>query len=133
MPETTQALTIAELEDQHVQFLPARTVMSTFWLPWSGEDVLVWDNYPHVHHHTDVYGNDDTTTTGDITGGAGGAGGTGGGDGGGQGGGDGGDGGDGGSGGDGGHGGDGGNGIGGDGVGGAGFGGLGGTGGGNPS
>ncbi|MBB5156624.1 hypothetical protein [Saccharopolyspora phatthalungensis] len=124
MPQTSRSLSVAELENQRVEFLPARTVMSTFWLPWNGEDVL---SAYHQPTHTHVNGPADITTTGDINGGSGG---TGGGNGGGQGGGNGGNGGDGGMGGDGGNGGNGGNGIGGNGYGGAGIGGMGG---GNPS
>ncbi|MCI2418375.1 hypothetical protein MOQ72_13135 [Saccharopolyspora sp. K220] len=122
MPKRSRSLSVAELADQRVEFLPARTVMSTMWLPWNGDDVVVlhdtpnWDDHPHPADHHDV-------TTGDITGGSGG---TGGGSGGGQGGGNGGNGGDGGDGGDGGNGGDGGDGIGGNGIGGAGIGGDGG-------
>ncbi|MGW1680663.1 hypothetical protein [Saccharopolyspora sp. NPDC002376] len=123
MPRSSGPLSDAELEAQRVEFLPARTVMSTFWLPWNGSDVVVLDSPPN---HIDAYGDNDITSTGDINGGTGG---TGGGTGGGQGGGNGGNGGDGGPGGNGGDGGDGGDGIGGDGIGGNG---TGGTGGGNP-
>ncbi|MEV0053721.1 hypothetical protein AB0H34_24875 [Saccharopolyspora shandongensis] len=121
MPQTTRSLSAAELDDQRVEFLPARTVMSTFWLPWSGTDVLApYD--PPTHTHT-VTGDANVITTGDVTGGNGG---TGGGNGGGQGGGNGGNGGAGGLGGDGGDGGNGGNGTGGNGTGGNGTGGNGG-------
>lgn len=95
--ENSEPLSSAELGDQRVEFLPARTVMSTF--PWGGG----WN--PIVIN--------------------GGGGGDGGGTGGGQGGGTGGDGGNGGTGGNGGHGGPGGPGIGGNGFGGGGIGGHG--------
>ncbi|SDZ18456.1 hypothetical protein SAMN05216215_105058 [Saccharopolyspora shandongensis] len=94
MRQTSRSLSAAELDDQRVEFLPARTVMSTFWLPANGDA--------------------NVATTGDIQSGSGG---NGGGNGGGQGGGGGGIGGIGGDGGDGGNG-IGGNGIGGDGIGG---------------
>lgn len=119
MSEIPRPLGPAELADERVEFLPARTVLTTVWFPiHTPNDLTVLHQ---VHHHPDP--DDDNISTGDVTGGAGG---TGGGQGGGQGGGNGGNGGDGGSGGDGGDGGDGGNGIGGDGIGGAGIGGDGG-------
>ncbi|WP_010313718.1 hypothetical protein [Saccharopolyspora spinosa] len=81
MSQTSRSLSAAELEEQRVEFLPARTVMSTFWLPWSGDDVLA-QYYPPAHTHTGtVTGDANVTTTGDINGGSGG---TGGGNGGGQ-------------------------------------------------
>ena len=42
-----------------MEFLPARTVMSTFWLPWNGTDVVVLD--PVLTH--DVVVLDPTPTT----------------------------------------------------------------------
>ena len=100
-------LSVAELENQRVELLPARTVLTTFLLAPRG---WAWD-----------------AATGANNQATGGEGGTGGGTGGGAGGGAGGSGGNGGSGGDGGDGGRGGNGIGGYGVGGYGVGGDGGN------
>ncbi|GAA4846322.1 hypothetical protein [Saccharopolyspora rosea] len=121
MSEIPRPLGPAELADERVEFLPARTVLTTVWFPiHTPNDLTVLHQVHHTHADPDT---DDNISTGDVTGGNGG---TGGGQGGGQGGGNGGNGGDGGSGGDGGDGGDGGNGIGGDGIGGAGIGGDGG-------
>lgn len=123
MSETSRSLSLAELEDQRVELLPARTVMTSFWLPGSCGDGCAT---PHAHAEA-------SEVNGDVTGGDGG---TGGGQGGGQGGGNGGAGGaggpggdahiQGGDGGDGAAGGNGGDGMGGDGWGGDGWGGDGG-------
>lgn len=87
MSETFPPLSSVELEDQRVELLPARSVMTTLAFPTpGGSDVTVVHAPPHGVEGVDAEHSGDPTT-GDVTGGDGGQGG---GNGGGQGGGNGG-------------------------------------------